>query len=53
MSLIDQANLVRSGFDEWLGKHNTDEWSLIRLNDAQKQSLIWIGVSVIFAVCFW
>jgi lipoprotein signal peptidase len=53
MSLTEQAELARGSFDVWLGKNNGTAWSFTNLYDAQKQSLVWIGVSVIFAASFW
>jgi len=49
----DQVDNARSFFDRWLGQYNGAEVFPYRLNDAQKESLMWIGVSVVFAACFW
>lgn len=51
--LSDQVRAAQSFFDKWLGKHNGAEEFPYRLNDAQKESLMWIGVSAVFAACFW
>lgn len=40
------------GFNRWLGASN-GEWSLLNLTDAQKQSLLWIGISLIGSLSFW
>ena len=57
MSLSDQVNdqvgQARDFFDRWLGEHNGNESFPTRLNDAQKESLLWIAVSFIFAAAFW
>jgi len=57
MSLSDQVSnqvdQARNFFDRWLGEHNGNQSFPTRLNDAQKESLLWIGVSFIFAAAFW
>lgn len=49
----DQVGQARNFFDKWLGEHNGNESFPTRLNDAQKESLLWIAVSFIFAAAFW
>ena len=49
----DQVGQARNFFDRWLGEHNGNESFPARLNDAQKESLLWIAVSFIFAAAFW
>ena len=42
-----------STFNSWLSKNNAGPWSITALTDAQKESLLWIGVSFIFILAFW
>ncbi|ORX36020.1 peptidase M50B-like-domain-containing protein [Kockovaella imperatae] len=42
-----------ANFDSWLSRDNAGPWSLFSLTDAQKESLLWIGTSIVTVVAFW
>jgi hypothetical protein len=44
---------VQAGLAAWLTKYNDTPWSITHLTDAQKESLIWVGISILLAIVFW
>jgi hypothetical protein len=53
MTVQSQLQSTQESFNAWLTSSNTGEWSLTHLRDAQKESLIWVFISMTLAFAFW